>query len=344
MRTFLVTGGAGFIGSHIAETLVRRGDRVRVLDNLSHRPPLEPGRLPRPDRVHRGRRDRRRSWWPGRSRAWIASFTRPRWPRCRLSVERPLDSHAACATGTVTLLDAARRAGVRRVVYAASSAAYGDQPTSSKRETDLPAPLSPYAAAKAGRRALLPGVLVDLRPGDGGHPLLQRLRPAARPEQPIFGGDSAVHHGHARRPAAGDLRRRAAIARFLLRGQRGPCQPAGRRRPGRGRAHDQRGRRPLDRPVDSCWRCSIACWGRRSSRNSPRRGRATSARARPTSRWPASCSATSRKSISRRACGGRSTIIGRLAEAASRLLTFNSRRYGGLKALSRIRLCAMPTD
>ena len=64
------------------------------------------------------------------------------------SVERPLDSHAACATGTVTLLDAARRAGVRRVVYAASSAAYGDQPTSSKRETDLPAPLSPYAAAK----------------------------------------------------------------------------------------------------------------------------------------------------------------------------------------------------
>ena len=59
-----------------------------------------------------------------------------------------MDSHAACATGMVTLLDAARRAGVRRVVYAASSAAYGDQPTSSKRETDLPNPLSPYAAAK----------------------------------------------------------------------------------------------------------------------------------------------------------------------------------------------------
>jgi UDP-glucose 4-epimerase len=64
------------------------------------------------------------------------------------SVDRPLDSHAACATGVVTVLDAARRAGVRRVVYAASSAAYGDQPTSSKRETDLPNPLSPYAAAK----------------------------------------------------------------------------------------------------------------------------------------------------------------------------------------------------
>jgi UDP-glucose 4-epimerase len=69
------------------------------------------------------------------------------------SVERPLDSHAACATGTVTLLDAARRAGTRRVLFAASSAVYGDQPTSTKRETDLPAPLSPYAAAKAASEA-----------------------------------------------------------------------------------------------------------------------------------------------------------------------------------------------
>jgi UDP-glucose 4-epimerase len=65
-----------------------------------------------------------------------------------LSVERPLDVHAACATGTLILLDEARRAGVRRVVYAASSSAYGNQPAPVKSETDLPAPLSPYAAAK----------------------------------------------------------------------------------------------------------------------------------------------------------------------------------------------------
>lgn len=64
------------------------------------------------------------------------------------SVEHPLDTNASCVTGTLTLLDAARRAGVRRLVYAASSSAYGDQPTSSKRETDLPAPISPYGAAK----------------------------------------------------------------------------------------------------------------------------------------------------------------------------------------------------
>jgi UDP-glucose 4-epimerase len=59
-----------------------------------------------------------------------------------------MDTHAACVTGTLVVLDSARRASVRRVVYAASSSAYGDQPTSSKRETDLPLPLSPYAAAK----------------------------------------------------------------------------------------------------------------------------------------------------------------------------------------------------
>jgi len=65
-----------------------------------------------------------------------------------LSVERPLDTNAACVTGTLTLLDQAHRAGVRRLVYAASSAAYGDRPFSAKRETDLPMILSSYAAAK----------------------------------------------------------------------------------------------------------------------------------------------------------------------------------------------------
>jgi UDP-glucose 4-epimerase len=65
-----------------------------------------------------------------------------------LSVERPLDTHAVCVTGTLNVLHQARQAGVRRVVYAASSSAYGDRPTSSKRETDLPQALSPYAAAK----------------------------------------------------------------------------------------------------------------------------------------------------------------------------------------------------
>lgn len=146
-RLFLVTGGAGFIGSNIAEALVQRGDRVRVLDNLSQ------GRLENladfRDRIEFMQGDLTDVKAVARAvegvdcifhEAALASVPR--------SVEHPLESHAACVTGTLQLLDAARRGGVRRLVYAASSAAYGDQPTSSKRESDLPAPISPYGAAK----------------------------------------------------------------------------------------------------------------------------------------------------------------------------------------------------
>ena len=147
MRTFLVTGGAGFIGSHIAEALLKRGDKVRVLDNLStgYMSNIEAigesveffeGDLIDADLVAK--------LVEGVDcifhEAALASVPR--------SVKEPLATNAACVTGTLTLLDAARRAGVRRVVYAGSSSAYGDQPNSSKRETDLPAPISPYGAAK----------------------------------------------------------------------------------------------------------------------------------------------------------------------------------------------------
>jgi UDP-N-acetylglucosamine/UDP-N-acetyl-alpha-D-glucosaminouronate 4-epimerase len=147
MRTFLVTGGAGFIGSHIAEALVRRGDRVRVFDNLStgHRENLAPcgdavefieGDLTDAAAVAEAVRGVDCVF----HEAALASVPR--------SVEAPLDTNAACVTGTLTLLDAARRAGVRRLVYAASSSAYGDRPSSPKYESDLPMPISPYGAAK----------------------------------------------------------------------------------------------------------------------------------------------------------------------------------------------------
>ncbi len=147
MGTYLVTGGAGFIGSHIAAALVERGDTVRVLDNLST------GRVENMasfrDRIEFFEGDLLDADALAQAvdgvecvfhQAALASVPR--------SVERPLDTNAACVTGTVALLNAARTAGVRRVVYAASSSAYGDQPTSSKRESDLPLPISPYAAAK----------------------------------------------------------------------------------------------------------------------------------------------------------------------------------------------------
>ncbi len=147
MADCLVTGGAGFIGSHLAEALLARGHRVRVLDNFS---------TGRRDNVAawRGRvevieadladRDAVRAAVRGAElvfhQAALASVPR--------SVADPLATHQACATGTLHVLLAAREAGVRRVVYAASSSAYGNSARLPKRETDPTLPLSPYAVAK----------------------------------------------------------------------------------------------------------------------------------------------------------------------------------------------------
>lgn len=147
MARYLVTGGAGFIGSHITEALAQRGDTVRVLDNLStgHRSNLDAFK----DQVEFMEGSITDSETVARAvdgidfifhQAALASVPR--------SVKKPLDTNEACVTGTLNVLDQARQAGVQRVVYAASSSAYGDQPFSSKRESDIPAPLSPYAVAK----------------------------------------------------------------------------------------------------------------------------------------------------------------------------------------------------
>jgi len=147
MRTYLVTGGAGFIGSHITEALVHRGDRVRVLDNLStgNRQNLQP--FEREIEFLEG--DVADLATVSRAVSGVnCVFHQAALPSVSRSVEAPLDTHRNCVTGTLTLLHAAQQAGVRRVVYAASSSAYGNLPVMAKRESDLPDPLSPYAAAK----------------------------------------------------------------------------------------------------------------------------------------------------------------------------------------------------
>jgi UDP-glucose 4-epimerase len=149
MPTYLVTGGAGFIGSHLVEALVSRGDRVRVLDNFSTGRHENVAHLRGKVDVISGDVDNEAAVKQAVAgcdvvfhQAALASVPR--------SVEDPLATHAACATGTLVVLHEARKAGVKRVVYAGSSSAYGNPPNSSahKRETDLPSPLSPYAAAK----------------------------------------------------------------------------------------------------------------------------------------------------------------------------------------------------
>ncbi|MEZ4415132.1 MAG: SDR family oxidoreductase [Gemmatimonadota bacterium] len=144
---YLVTGGAGFVGSHLVETLVTGGARVRVIDDFSsgRRENIEPW-LDRIELIEGTivDADQCRAVSAGVDYV-LHQAALPSVPR---SIRDPLASHAAGATGTLNLLVAAKEAGVKRFVYAGSSSAYGNTPVLPKRE-DMPAkPLSPYAVAK----------------------------------------------------------------------------------------------------------------------------------------------------------------------------------------------------
>jgi UDP-N-acetylglucosamine/UDP-N-acetyl-alpha-D-glucosaminouronate 4-epimerase len=145
--TALVTGGAGFIGSHIAAALMANGARVRVLDDLStgHRENLDEigGDL---DFIEGSVADE--ALLNKVLNGVEVVFHEAAIPSVPRSVEAPRQTHVASIDGTFSLLMAARDNRVRRVVYAASSSAYGDQPTLPKSEQMLPDPLSPYAVAK----------------------------------------------------------------------------------------------------------------------------------------------------------------------------------------------------
>ena len=143
----LVTGGAGFIGSHIAGAFAASGARVRILDDLStgHRENLdEIGRDI--DFVQGSVADEQLLAKTLENVELI--FHEAAIPSVPRSVEAPRNTHIASVDGTFSLLLAAKEAGVKRVVYAASSSAYGDQPTLPKAEQMAPDPLSPYAVAK----------------------------------------------------------------------------------------------------------------------------------------------------------------------------------------------------
>ena len=143
----LVTGGAGFIGSNLADELIRQGAKVRIIDNLvtGSRANLEEisGDF---DFIEADLND------DAALRQAITDvevvFHQAALPSVPRSVENPEETHQACVNATFNLLVKAKEASVRRVIYAASSSAYGDQPILPKVETMSPDPLSPYAAAK----------------------------------------------------------------------------------------------------------------------------------------------------------------------------------------------------
>ena len=146
-RRVLVTGGGGFIGSHLTHALLEHGAAVRVLDNFctGQRENLEAIA----DRIELLEADLRDPEVCRRAVEGVHTiFHEAALPSVARSVEDPASSHAVNATGTLTLIQAARQAGVSRLIYAGSSSAYGDSERLPKDE-DMPVqPLSPYAASK----------------------------------------------------------------------------------------------------------------------------------------------------------------------------------------------------
>lgn len=144
---YLVTGGAGFIGSNIVRELVNRGEKVRILDNFST-----------------GRRENIKEFLSeievveGDIRDFWVSFDacegvdyvlhQAALPSVNRSVENPLTSNDVNINGTLTILECARRQNVKKLLFASSSSVYGDTPTLPKREDMMPNPLSPYAVSK----------------------------------------------------------------------------------------------------------------------------------------------------------------------------------------------------
>src|SRR5882762_3048971 len=143
----LVTGGAGFIGSHIAAALVSGGARVRIIDDLSTGHPENIAEVGGDiDFIQASLTDQQALTRALEDVELV--FHEAAIPSVPRSVEKPIETHEASVNATFSLLLAARDQKVRRLVYAASSSAYGDQPELPKRENMRPDPLSPYAVAK----------------------------------------------------------------------------------------------------------------------------------------------------------------------------------------------------
>jgi len=146
MARYLVTGGAGFIGSHLAEALVVRGETVRVVDNLSTGKRANLSHLPGVEFLEGDLAD------VEVARQAVAGIDyvlhQAAIPSVPRSVKDPITSNRSNIDATLNVLVASRDAGVRRLVYAGSSSAYGDTPTLPKHEGMPPHPLSPYALQK----------------------------------------------------------------------------------------------------------------------------------------------------------------------------------------------------
>ncbi|MCL4147126.1 UNVERIFIED_CONTAM: hypothetical protein GTU68_032783 [Idotea baltica] len=161
MALYLVTGGAGFIGSHLATALIKRGDRVRVLDNLSSGRMENfadftvdgPGSGAQVEFVEGNITDREAC--KQAADGVVGAFHEAAQVSVPYSVEHPEESYEVNVMGTLRVLEAVRAAGANRVVMAASSAAYGESEVLPKEESMVGDPVSPYASGKLGGEHLM---------------------------------------------------------------------------------------------------------------------------------------------------------------------------------------------
>ena len=230
MARYLVTGGAGFIGSHVVDALAARGDGVRVVDDLSTGSADNLVGHPDVELIEADLADRQVA------EAAVAGIecaihlaAIPSVPR---SIKEPRRAHRANVDATHELLVAAVGAGVRRVVLASSSSVYGESETLPKHEALRPVPLSPYALHKLVGEQYAALLKPALRARDGSAAFLQRLRTPTGAALTVLRRHFAVFGCPASRSGGHDPRGRRANARLYVRDGRCARRPGGVRRTG----------------------------------------------------------------------------------------------------------------
>lgn len=193
----LVTGGAGFIGSHLVEALAAAGRPVRVLDNFDTGLRLQPGPNSAGTEIIEGDLTDLDAVTRAVAGAAVV-FHLGALASVQHSVDDPTATHRVCATGTLNVLDAARRGGVRRVVYAASSSAYGIPAGAVQTEADPIRPLSPYAAAKLAGELYAESFAATYGLETVRVRFFNIFGPRQRTGQPLLGSHRLIHGSDAR--------------------------------------------------------------------------------------------------------------------------------------------------
>ena len=226
----VVTGGCGFIGSHLVDRLLELGHEVVVVDDLS----TNGGRSVNPAATLVEGSVTDLDLVMSATEGADCVFHTAAWARVPRSIDDPVGTHNVNVNGTLNVLQAARENGVGRVVYSSSSSVYGDQDTHVMREDMTPNPKSPYALHKLIGEQYGEHVRAAVRDAGRIAAVLQRVRSGADHGGGVCACHTSLSEAEGRGQTADDLRGRTADSELHARVRRGAGQPAsGERRPAR---------------------------------------------------------------------------------------------------------------